>query len=214
MQQHAAREPPGAAAAAGSTVMEPHACSYAAASPCHAPASALTLSASAEPALPRQQQPSRAAQSPRAPATDAALSPAPPAAAAPVAAAQTLPAAAAQQTPQQAPAAAPAATRARQPRPAAAAAGEESRLRDFGAAPVWSTSALAAGIRPFPGEQEMWASYGPEVHKRRRLRSTLATLWLLVGSHCFALHLSVSCSMLSCTSSRLAQLPVQTALYA
>ena len=63
----------------------------------------------------------------------------------------------------------------------AAAAADEGRLRDFGSSPVWSTTALAAGIRPFAGEREMWTSYSPEASRKRKLRATLASAWLLVS---------------------------------
>ena len=66
------------------------------------------------------------------------------------------------------------------PQAAAAAPADEGKLRDFGSSPVWSTTALAAGIRPFAGEREMWTSYSPEASRKRRLRATLATAWLLV----------------------------------
>ena len=64
---------------------------------------------------------------------------------------------------------------------AAPAAADEAKLRDFGSSPIWSTTALAAGIRPFAGEREMWTSYSPEAARKRQLRSRLATVWLLVS---------------------------------
>ena len=81
----------------------------------------------------------------------------------------------------------PAASRPSQagvPQAAAAAPADEGKLRDFGSSPVWSTTALAAGIRPFAGEREMWTSYSPEASRKRKLRATLATAWLLVRLPC------------------------------
>lgn len=60
-------------------------------------------------------------------------------------------------------------------------AGKGRQLRQAAEAPVLSSSALAAGIRPFAGEREMWSAVSPAALRRRRMRSWLAGLWLVVG---------------------------------